>query len=78
MNIPPPLPLTRTHNIQYDGFNVNMNPYMNTNMSQPSSLYQIETLLTKDEHRKRSGGFIDIDHKRNISIPLKLNRQVTV
>lgn len=72
LNIPPPLPLMRTSNIYYDGLNVNMDMY------QQSITYQNDSFLTKDEHRKRPGGFIDIDHPRNVSIPLKLNRQVTV
>lgn len=72
LNIPPPLPLMRTSNVYYD------HKYINADVYPQPILHHMDFGMTKDEHRKQQGGFIDIDHPRNVSIPLKLNRQVTV
>lgn len=78
MNVPPPLPLRRSKHLCIENHDSHKNvlfqdqSFMNPAYDMSINPEKVET------YRRRSIGYVDIDHPRNINIPLKLNRQVTV
>lgn len=76
MNIPPPLPLRRTKRCSFEQSKHYIDIYNSNQYRKLDDNFEMYVCI--EEYRKQPGGFIDINHPRNISTPLKLNRQVTV